>query len=119
MGEIWHDASQWLYGDEYDAVMNYPLTSGINDFFVDHKLTKKDRKEEPTFRSLYFHFPNEIKEERCIEYIKLDAEGRKIRVLLNASGKEINIKDTPEILFSRNFRNDILFPGGTLIHRMQ
>ena len=25
LGEIWHDASQWLQGDEYDSVMNYPL----------------------------------------------------------------------------------------------
>ena len=42
LGEIWHDASQWLYGDEYDSVMNYPLTSGINDFFIDESLTKRD-----------------------------------------------------------------------------
>ena len=33
LGEIWHDASQWLLGDEYDSVMNYPLMSGIHDFF--------------------------------------------------------------------------------------
>ena len=32
LGEIWHDASQWLAGDEYDSVMNYPLLSGIHDF---------------------------------------------------------------------------------------
>lgn len=32
LGEIWHDASQWLLGDEYDSVMNYPLLSGIHDF---------------------------------------------------------------------------------------
>ena len=31
LGEIWHDASQWLTGDEYDSVMNYPLMSGIHD----------------------------------------------------------------------------------------
>ena len=24
LGEIWHDASQWLYGDEYDAVDELP-----------------------------------------------------------------------------------------------
>ena len=32
LGEIWHDASQWLMGDEYDSVMNYPLMSGIHDY---------------------------------------------------------------------------------------
>ncbi|HWI66003.1 MAG TPA: glycoside hydrolase family 13 protein [Symbiobacteriaceae bacterium] len=24
LGEIWHDATDWLQGDQYDAVMNYP-----------------------------------------------------------------------------------------------
>lgn len=42
LGEIWHDASQWLAGDEYDSVMNYPLMSGIHDFFIDKKRTGKD-----------------------------------------------------------------------------
>lgn len=42
LGEIWHDASQWLLGDEYDSVMNYPLMSGIHDFFLDKESTKED-----------------------------------------------------------------------------
>lgn len=42
LGEIWHDASQWLTGDEYDAVMNYPLMSGIHDFFLDKKMGKEE-----------------------------------------------------------------------------
>ena len=36
MGEIWHDASPWLEGDEYDAVMNYPLQQAVKGFFA-HK----------------------------------------------------------------------------------
>lgn len=40
LGEIWHDASQWLMGDEYDSVMNYPLMSGIHDFFIDRTMKK-------------------------------------------------------------------------------
>lgn len=42
LGEIWHDASQWLNGEEYDSVMNYPLMSGIHDFFLDLSATKED-----------------------------------------------------------------------------
>lgn len=34
LGEIWHDAMEWLRGDEYDAVMNYPLAGGISDFWL-------------------------------------------------------------------------------------
>ncbi len=220
LGEIWHDASQWLYGDEYDAVMNYPLTSGINDFFVDHSLTKEDfacrvnscytmyqqqtnnvlfnlldshdtdrlmtrtgcdedvfiqelaalftmpgsvcmfygteiglegghdpdcrrcmpwdevdngthselldavhelircRRQEDTFRSLYFHFPDEIEEKRCIEYIKLDKDNRKIKVLLNAADHPIEITDARDVLFARKFEDGILGINGTLIYRI-
>src|SRR5699024_591979 len=42
LGEIWHDASQWLAGDEYDSVMNYPLMSGIHDFFLDRTMGKEE-----------------------------------------------------------------------------
>ena len=42
LGEIWHDASQWLMGDEYDSVMNYPLMSGIHDYFLDASMDKKE-----------------------------------------------------------------------------
>lgn len=42
LGEIWHDASQWLMGDEYDSVMNYPLLSGIHDFFLDKSMDKAE-----------------------------------------------------------------------------
>lgn len=42
LGEIWHDASQWLQGDEYDSVMNYPLTSGIHAFFLDKTMGKEE-----------------------------------------------------------------------------
>ncbi len=42
LGEIWHNSSEWLRGDEYDAVMNYPLTRSINDFWVDRSLTGRD-----------------------------------------------------------------------------
>ena len=226
LGEIWHDSSQWLSGDEYDAVMNYPLTSGINDFFVDNSLTKNDfayrinacytmyqqqnnnvlfnlldshdtdrlmtrvgdadvfiqelaalftmpgsvciyygteiglegdhdpdcrrcmpwdvvekaiadpegsdvglrydqirklirlRKQEETFRSLYFHFPNEIKESRLVEYIKIDDEGNRIQILLNGSDKQVALPDGGEILFSHLVKEKSILPKGTLIRRL-
>ena len=219
LGEIWHDASQWLYGDEYDAVMNYPLTGGINDFFVDESLTKEDfacrvnacytmyqqqtnnvlfnlldshdtdrlmtrtgdidvfvqeltalftmpgsvcmfygtelgmegahdpdcrrcmpwdevgspekeevfhavktlvglRRREAAFKSLYFHFPNEIEQKRCIEYIKIDGQDQKIRVLLNASDEAVSVEDCGEVLFERHFAGGRLAPKGILIHRL-
>jgi len=32
VGEIWEDAARWLRGDQFDAVMNYPLTRAIYGF---------------------------------------------------------------------------------------
>ncbi|WP_040951954.1 alpha-glycosidase [Gorillibacterium massiliense] len=34
LGEIWHESSPWLAGDQFDAVMNYPFTEAVLDFFV-------------------------------------------------------------------------------------
>ena len=31
-GEIWHEAPEWLAGDRFDAVMNYPLAQAILGF---------------------------------------------------------------------------------------
>ena len=219
LGEIWHDASQWLAGDEYDSVMNYPLMSGIHDFFLDQTMGKEEfeymvnccytmymqqnnnvlfnlldshdterlmnrfhdldkfyqqlavlftlpgspciyygteiameggfdpdcrrcmpwdeigteenqrrigqmktlirlRKNEETFRSLHFHFPDRIENRRCVEYIKLDEAGRKIEVLLNCSDETVKAGGTGEVLFARNYQNGILEKNGTLIRRI-
>ncbi len=219
LGEIWHDASQWLQGDEYDSVMNYPLLSGIHDFFLDESLGKEEfeymvnrcytmymqqnnnvmfnlldshdterlmnrfhdldlfyqqlavlftlpgspciyygteiameggfdpdcrrcmpwdeidseenrkrisemkklihmRRTEEACRSLHFHFPDQYENRRCVEYIKLDAQNRKLEVVLNCSGEEVETEPGGDILFSRNYRDNILGPKGTLIRKI-
>lgn len=35
LGEIWHNSQNWLRGNEYDSVMNYPLENAILDLFLD------------------------------------------------------------------------------------
>ena len=219
LGEIWHDASQWLLGDEYDSVMNYPLLSGIHDFFLDQTMKKEEfeymvnrcytmymqqnnnvlfnlldshdterlinrlhnldifyqqlailftlpgspciyygteiamegahdpdcrrcmpwseiesdenqerigtinrlimlRRNEKTCRSPHFHFPNTYENGRCVEYVKIDEEGNKIEVLLNASNENVKVKGEGEILFARKFDGDILGANGTLIRKI-
>ena len=219
LGEIWHDASQWLAGDEYDSVMNYPLMSGIHDYFLDASADKKEfeymvnrcytmymqqnnnvlfnlldshdterlmnrfhdldifyqqlavlftlpgspciyygteiameggfdpdcrrcmpwdeigseenqekiglmrrlirmRREEEACRSPHFHFPNTYPDSRCVEYIKLDDENRKIEVVLNCSGEPMEVPEGGEILFSRNYDRGILGKNGTLIRNI-
>jgi len=38
VGEIWHDAREWLKGDQFDAVMNYKFTYPVIDFFATRKI---------------------------------------------------------------------------------
>ncbi len=38
VGEIWHEAQRWLQGDQFDAVMNYLVTSVSLSFFAADKL---------------------------------------------------------------------------------
>ncbi|KGA96018.1 hypothetical protein AJ85_00610 [Alkalihalobacillus alcalophilus ATCC 27647 = CGMCC 1.3604] len=33
-GEIWHDSQAWLHGDQFDGVMNYPLSRPIQDWIA-------------------------------------------------------------------------------------
>ncbi|WP_338443277.1 glycoside hydrolase family 13 protein [Bacillus spizizenii] len=35
LGEIWHSAEPWLRGDEFHAVMNYPFTEPMIEYFAD------------------------------------------------------------------------------------
>lgn len=44
LGEIWHNSLPWLMGDQFDAVMNYPLTDAINGFFCEDKLNAEEFK---------------------------------------------------------------------------
>lgn len=42
LGEVWHDSISWLRGDEFDAVMNYPLSEAISTFWLEEDYTKKN-----------------------------------------------------------------------------
>ncbi len=44
LGEVWHDAMNWLGGDQFDAAMNYPLSDAILGFFADNSLTASQFK---------------------------------------------------------------------------
>lgn len=38
LGEIMHDSMPWLQGDQFDAVMNYPFTNALLNFFAHGKI---------------------------------------------------------------------------------
>ncbi|WP_307893525.1 glycoside hydrolase family 13 protein [Bacillus swezeyi] len=39
LGEIWHRADPWLKGDEFHAVMNYPFTEPMIEYFADRTIS--------------------------------------------------------------------------------
>jgi neopullulanase len=42
VGEIWGEAHRWLQGDQFDAVMNYPLARACLGFFVGDNLLRSE-----------------------------------------------------------------------------
>jgi len=42
LGEIWMDSAEWLRGDEYDSVMNYPFFESLQNFWVDESADSRD-----------------------------------------------------------------------------
>ena len=46
LGEVWTDSINWLRGDEFDAVMNYPLGNAISDFWLEDSYTKQDFEQD-------------------------------------------------------------------------
>jgi neopullulanase len=51
-GEIWTDASRWLQGDQFDAVMNYLITSPLLSFFGGETLHPKYSHEHLKLRPI-------------------------------------------------------------------
>ena len=49
LGEIWVNSSQYLQGDEYDSVMNYPYLENLSNFFLDKSRTAEDFKYAVNF----------------------------------------------------------------------
>lgn len=218
LGEIWHDSISWLRGDEYDAVMNYPLASGISDYWLYPQRKKEEfeyainrcftmypqqindvlfnlldshdtnrlmdkvkdldvfyqqlavlytmpgspciyygteiamegghdpdcrrcmpwteieqgtfdmqlqemkrlirlRKQYLAFRSRNFHFPNEVNDERVVEYLKMEGD-QCIKVVLNCGEHCVEVLPTGTVLYSRHFVEGELKQKGILIYAL-
>ena len=52
VGEIWHEAQRWLQGDQFDAVMNYPLTKACLGFFGGEHLDMRETHRAGSYREV-------------------------------------------------------------------
>ncbi|MCM3735999.1 alpha-glycosidase [Bacillus cytotoxicus] len=57
LGEIWHDALPWLQGDQFDAVMSYPVTNALLSYFA-HETIKASEFMEQITESLHSYSMN-------------------------------------------------------------
>ncbi len=73
VGEIWDDATRWLQGDQFDAVMNYPFTRAAFGFTASELDTKEIK------RCGYQH----------IAPLSAEAFAREVEVLLNHYPPEV------------------------------
>ena len=67
VGEIWHESKRWLQGDQFDAVMNYPITIASLGFFANHRLNMKVMERLRNYKEHVrpltgFEFSDRIKE---------------------------------------------------------
>ncbi|WP_243524097.1 alpha-glycosidase [Bacillus pseudomycoides] len=46
LGEIWHDALPWLQGDQFDAVMSYPVTNALHSYFANETIGASEFMEQ-------------------------------------------------------------------------
>ncbi|GAF15468.1 neopullulanase [Bacillus sp. JCM 19045] len=60
LGEIWHQAGAWLQGDQFDAVMNYPLTDAIQDYVLKNKPVQEVQKSLSRHLFSYPHPVNKV-----------------------------------------------------------
>ncbi len=58
LGEIWHDASPWLLGDEYDGVMDYPFLAQLQRFWEDKN--ENARQLMYGLNRLYARYPRTV-----------------------------------------------------------
>ncbi len=61
LGEIWHDSSAWLRGDQFDSVMNYPFSYAAYDFLATDDIDAETFAEKNTkFQFRYADQANEV-----------------------------------------------------------
>ena len=102
VGEIWHFAGDFLEGDEWDSVMNYPFYNAVRNFVADEKITATQFLEK-------------------LDFLRGRLNNKVIPVLLNLIGSH----DTPRFLFRCDENKDkqklgsaiqLLFPGMPMIY---
>ncbi|MFT8872550.1 MAG: glycoside hydrolase family 13 protein [Sporolactobacillus sp.] len=95
VGEVWHNAWNWLQGDEFHSVMNYPLTQSILGFFCEDTLTASE-----VMHTVNAHLMKYAQPVNEVTFNLLDSHDT-VRVLTKAGGDEERVKEALVFLFAQ------------------
>ena len=93
LGEVWHTSQPWLNGDEFHAVMNYPLSDSIKDYFL--RGVKKSHQFIDEINSQSMYYRQQISE---VMFNLLDSHDTE-RILATAKGNVQLVKSALACLF--------------------
>ena len=93
LGEVWHTSQPWLKGDEFHAVMNYPLSDSIKDYFLSRSKKTSQFISEINCQSMYYK--QQISE---VMFNLLDSHDTE-RILTTAQGDIQLVKSALVFLF--------------------
>ena len=93
LGEVWHTSQPWLNGDEFHAVMNYPLSDSIKDYFLRGVKKTSQFIDEINSQSMYYR--QQISE---VMFNLLDSHDTE-RILATAKGDVQLVKSALTCLF--------------------
>ena len=93
LGEVWHTSQPWLNGDEFHAVMNYPLSDSIKDYFLRGVKNPYQFIDEINSQSMYYR--QQISE---VMFNLLDSHDTE-RILATAKGDSQLVKSALACLF--------------------
>lgn len=94
IGENWHNALPWLMGDQFDSVMNYPVTKLCLDFFARNEISP--RQFEANLSSLLIRYPDQVNEAMLNLLDSHDTE----RFLYSCTEKKDLLKNAAAFLFA-------------------
>lgn len=94
LGEIWHEASEWLLGDQFDAVMNYPYTDAALRYFGKEEITAEEFIDKTV--SAVYMYPDNVTE---VSFNLLGSHDTP-RILTECGGNKDKVKQLMAFLLS-------------------
>ncbi|WP_413286590.1 glycoside hydrolase family 13 protein [Bacillus mojavensis] len=95
LGEIWHSSDPWLRGDEFHAVMNYPFTEPMIEYFADRAIPASRMAHR-----LNAHLMNGMKQVNEVMFNLLDSHDTK-RLLTRCRNDEKKARALLAFMFAQ------------------